>query len=180
LIVSLEALEEREVKALTVRFLVSGMKKKMTVACIPHQMVKMMYVLHPILSIDIGQTNWFRSIAAATANPENPMPFARISNERTSTGYSAWRGVKPTAYTAPKMKMKARDAAPALWLVPGSSGTTIDSWYFAADTVIASQTTQQPALEKSRRGRRPTRSTKLAPNSAKQNCWQLLIKVILD
>lgn len=79
----------------TVRFLVSGIKKYITAAWTPHQMVKMIYVHHPILSIDMGQANWFTSPAAATANPENPIPFARISNERTSTGYRACRGVKP-------------------------------------------------------------------------------------
>lgn len=30
-----------------------------------------------------------RDLPAATANPENPIPFALISNDRTSTGYNA-------------------------------------------------------------------------------------------
>ena len=49
----------------------------------------------------------------------------------------------------------------------------------AAEVVIASQTKQQPMLEKRRSGRRPTRSTRLAPTRAQQNCWQLLMRIIL-
>ena len=42
---------------------------------------------------------------------------------------------------------------------------------------MASQTTQQPILENRSRGRRPILSTKAAPRSAKQNCWQLLMRI---
>jgi hypothetical protein len=44
-------------KWLTVRFFVSGIQKKITMDWIPHQMVKIMYVRHPILSIETGHAN---------------------------------------------------------------------------------------------------------------------------
>jgi hypothetical protein len=46
-----------EGKWLTVRFFVSGIQKKITMDWIPHQMVKIMYVRHPILSIETGHAN---------------------------------------------------------------------------------------------------------------------------
>lgn len=62
------------------------------------------------------------NIPAATAKPEKPIPFARISNDKTSTGYSACNGVKPTEYTAPKTKMNTRQVVPATVFVPDGSG----------------------------------------------------------
>ena len=59
-------------------------------------MVKMMYVFQSIFSMDTGHANWFRRPAALTASDENAMPLARISKERTSTGYRACSGVIPT------------------------------------------------------------------------------------
>ena len=47
----------------------------------------------------------------------------------------------------------------------------------AVETVIASHTKQHPTFEKRRSGRRPMRSTRLAPRSAQQNCWQLLMRI---
>ena len=149
----------------------------MTVDWTAHQAVKMIYVCHPILAMETGHANWFSMLDAEVAKPEKPIPLARISNESTSTGYRACSGVKPIEYTAPKMKMKARHAVPAALLVPVVAPSGIDSWYRAAETVMASQTRQQPMFEKRRSGRRPTRSTRLAPKSAKQNCWQLLMRM---
>jgi hypothetical protein len=43
----------------TVLFFVSGIQKYITKDWMPHHMVKIMYVLQPILSIDTGHANWF-------------------------------------------------------------------------------------------------------------------------
>lgn len=49
--------ERADIDGRTVLFFVSGMKKYIIAVCIPHHMVKMMYVCQPILSMDTGQAN---------------------------------------------------------------------------------------------------------------------------
>jgi hypothetical protein len=106
----------------------------------------------------IGYANWLMSMAVVRERLEKAMPFARISKERTSTGYRACSGVMPKAKTALKRKMKAMkallaDGAPVFCCI-------------ATDTMAAIQ--MKLTLEKVpiSMGRRPSLSTKKAPKTA--------------
>ena len=106
----------------------------------------------------IGYANWLISIAVVSDRFENAMPLARISKDRTSTGYRACSGVMPKAKTALKRKMKAMKAllaeeAPVFCCM-------------ATDTMAAIQ--MKLTLEKvpMSMGRRPSLSTKKAPKTA--------------
>ena len=82
-----------------------------------------------VVSNFFGSSVWSEGIIpAATAIPEKPIPFALISNDRTSTGYSACKGVNPIEYTAPKMKMNTKHTTPATEFVPmGASAAATGS-----------------------------------------------------
>ena len=66
-----------------------------------------MYVFQPMALRDTGQANWLSRPPTLTEREENAIPLARISKERTSTGYRACKGVSPTEYTMPKRKIMA-------------------------------------------------------------------------
>jgi hypothetical protein len=80
---------------LTVRPLVSGRYIQMIKDWTASWTVKMTYVFQPMVCMETGQANWLSRPAALTASEEKAMPLARISNERTSTGYRACSGVMP-------------------------------------------------------------------------------------
>ena len=105
------------------------------------------------------------------------IPLALISKDKTSTGYNAWRGVNPIEYRAPKIKMKARHAVPDCGLVPGLVSLPPCLANSELVTVTQTQTMAQAVFEKSKSGRRPTRSTSVEPKMANRNCWQELIRI---
>lgn len=126
-------------------------------------MAKTMYVCQPIRASEIGQANWLSSPPALTARLLKAIPFARISKLRTSTGYNACSGVRPTENTAPKRNMHATVAFAAEALVFPEAEKALVA------TVMPIHTTQQPAMLNRKSGRRPMRSTKAAPINAKTN-----------
>lgn len=77
----------------------------------------MMYVFQVMFFKETGQANWLRRPAALTARLEKAIPLARCSNESTSTGYRACRGVIPMEKTDPNMKIMASEALDASWLL---------------------------------------------------------------
>ena len=81
------------------------------------------------------------------------------------------------------MKIMASAACDAAWLpktsLPSASTPIFDLTTSDEAMVMPSQMTQQPAKENRSSGRRPTRSTSVAPKMAQRNCWHELMRVML-
>lgn len=106
----------------------------------------------------MGYANWLINMAVVSDKLENAMPLARISKDRTSTGYRAWSGVIPKANTALKRKMKAMKA-----LLAESAPVF---FCMATETMAAIQMKLTVEKVPMSMGRRPSLSTKKAPNTA--------------
>lgn len=148
---------------LTVRPLVSGIKKYITTAWKKHQNIKMIYVFQRILAKATGQANWFSKLAPLTASPEKAKPLALISKERTSTGYRTITGVIPSEKTILNMNIRATIAL----------AESTDPVRKCVEDAMATPSHTRPrvALVKRRRGRRPMRSARSAPETAMTN-WR--------
>lgn len=98
-----------------------------------------------------------------------PIPFARLSYLKHSTGYIAWFGVQPAEYTNPKTKIIAICARAVMPLLATTLPSGPSVTFVALSPVMIANRKTMMSVEKRSWGLRPMRSVIRAPKMAPLN-----------